>query len=82
MLMNCLGRSEEAKSKSPTKLLAIVANEFGARRAAKYDFIDAWGYPFSVSEIFQQHIILERTYPGAIEDLKRVKAMASTTMWN
>ena len=70
------GALEEAKSKSPTKLLAIVANEFGARRAAKYDFIDAWGYPFSVSEIFQQRNS-RKDIPGAIEDLKRVKAMAS-----
>ena len=67
---------EEAKSKSPTKLLAIVANEGGARRAAQYDFIDAWGYPFSVSEIFQQRNS-RKDIPGAIEDLKRVKAMAS-----
>ena len=67
---------EEAKSKSPTKLLAIVANEGGARRAAQYDFIDAWGYPFSVSEEFQQRNS-RKDIASAIEDLKRVKDLAS-----
>lgn len=70
------GALEEAKSKSPTKLLAIVANEGGARRAAQYDFIDAWGYPFSVSEKFQQRNS-RKDIAGAIEDLKRVKDLAS-----
>ena len=70
------GALEEAKSKSPTKLLAIVANEGGARRAARYDFIDAWGYPFSVSDLFQQRNS-RKDIPGAIEDLKRVKDLAS-----
>ena len=70
------GALEEAKSKSPTKLLAIVANEGGARRAAQYDFIDAWGYPFSVSEEFQQRNS-RKDIASAIEDLKRVKDLAS-----
>ena len=70
------GALEEAKSKSPTKLLAIVANEGGARRAAQYDFIDAWGYPFSVSEEFQQRNS-RKDIAAAIEDLKRVKDLAS-----
>ena len=70
------GALEEAKSKSPTKLLAIVANEGGARRAVQYDFIDAWGYPFSVSEEFQQRNS-RKDIAAAIEDLKRVKDLAS-----
>ena len=70
------GALEEAKTKSPTKLLAIVANEGGARRAAQYDFIDAWGYPFSVSEEFQQRNS-RKDIASAIEDLKRVKDLAS-----
>jgi len=70
------GALEEAKSQSPTKLLAIVANEGGARRAAQYDFIDAWGYPFSVSEEFQQRNS-RKDIASAIEDLKRVKDLAS-----
>ena len=70
------GALEEAKTKSPTKLLAIVANEGGARRAAQYDFIDAWGYPFSVSEEFQLRNS-RKDIASAIEDLKRVKDLAS-----
>lgn len=39
---------------SRSKLLAIVANERGAEEAAAYPEIDFLGYPFSVSETFQQ----------------------------
>jgi hydroxymethylglutaryl-CoA lyase len=38
---------------STTKLLAIVANERGARDAVQYPQIQYLGYPFSISEIFQ-----------------------------
>ena len=44
---------EEVRATSDTKLLSIIASEGGARRATEFDFIDAWGYPFSVSEEFQ-----------------------------
>ncbi|MCI0921886.1 beta/alpha barrel domain-containing protein [Sphingobacterium rhinopitheci] len=37
-----------------TKLLAIVANERGAEIAVNYNKIDYLGYPFSISETFQQ----------------------------
>lgn len=37
-----------------TKLLAIIANERGAETAIAYDKIDFLGYPFSISETFQQ----------------------------
>lgn len=37
-----------------TKLLAIVANARGAEQAVGYDAIDYIGFPFSISEIFQQ----------------------------
>lgn len=37
-----------------TKLLAIVANLRGAQAAAKHQPIHYLGYPFSVSEVFQQ----------------------------
>ena len=67
---------EEAREKSDTQLLSIVASEGGARRAAKFNHIDAWGYPFSVSEIFQERNS-RKTIPKAIEDLKRVKDLAS-----
>jgi hydroxymethylglutaryl-CoA lyase len=41
-------------SNSSSKLLAIVANLRGAEEAAAYDKIDYLGFPFSVSETFQQ----------------------------
>ena len=37
-----------------SKLLAIIANERGALEAVKFDSIDYLGFPFSVSETFQQ----------------------------
>ncbi len=40
-------------SSTRSKLLAIVANERGAREAATYQQIDYLGYPFSISETFQ-----------------------------
>jgi hydroxymethylglutaryl-CoA lyase len=39
---------------SKTKLLAIIANVRGAEEAAKHDAITFLGFPFSVSETFQQ----------------------------
>jgi hydroxymethylglutaryl-CoA lyase len=39
---------------SRSKLLAIVANEKGAKRAVAYDQISYLGYPFSISETFQK----------------------------
>jgi hydroxymethylglutaryl-CoA lyase len=46
---------EEIRESSSTQLLSIVASEGGAKRAAEFNHIDAWGYPFSVSEVFQEH---------------------------
>lgn len=42
------------QDKGATKLLAIVANKKGADEAAAFDAIDYLGYPFSISETFQQ----------------------------
>ena len=39
---------------SNTKLLAIIANYRGAEEASIYDQINYLGFPFSVSETFQQ----------------------------
>ena len=39
---------------SDTKLLAIIANQRGAKDACKFDEIQYLGYPFSVSETFQE----------------------------
>jgi hydroxymethylglutaryl-CoA lyase len=41
-------------SGSHSKLLAIVANERGARDAARFDQIHYLGFPLSISETFQQ----------------------------
>lgn len=41
-------------SRSKTKLLAIIANERGADEACDFDEISCLGYPFSISETFQQ----------------------------
>jgi hydroxymethylglutaryl-CoA lyase len=51
-----------------SKLLAIVANVRGAEEAAVYDEITYLGFPFSVSETFQQR----NTNSSIIESLKRV----------
>ncbi|MBB1285657.1 hydroxymethylglutaryl-CoA lyase [Flavisolibacter sp. BT320] len=41
-------------SQTNSKLLAIVANERGAEEAVHYDEISCLGFPFSISETFQQ----------------------------
>lgn len=60
--------TEEVLSKlnldsTDSKLLAIVANSRGAEQAASFDEIQYLGYPFSVSETFQQ-----RNTKRSIED--------------
>ena len=40
-------------SETDSKLLAIVANERGARDACEYEQITYLGFPFSISEKFQ-----------------------------
>ncbi len=54
-----------------TKLLAIIANERGATEAAVFDEISYLGFPFSVSETFQQ----KNTNSSISESLKRVDAI-------
>ncbi len=49
-----------------TKLLAIIANQKGAEQASEFAQIDYLGYPFSVSDIFQQrntNKTLQESYP-------------------
>jgi len=53
---------------SNTKLLAIIANLRGAEEAAVFDQITYLGFPFSVSETFQQR----NTNSSIEESLKRV----------
>ena len=54
-----------------TKLLAIIANVRGAEEAVMFDEITYLGFPFSVSETFQQ----KNTSSGILESLKRVEAI-------
>jgi hydroxymethylglutaryl-CoA lyase len=54
-----------------SKLLAIVANERGANDAASFDEIQYLGYPFSISETFQQR----NTNASIAESLVRVSAI-------
>jgi len=54
-----------------TELLAIVANERGAKDASQYEAIKYLGYPFSISETFQ----LRNTNATINESLERVKVI-------
>lgn len=56
---------------SPTRLLAIVANERGAIQAAAQEKISFLGYPLSVSETFQRR----NTNRGIAESLDLVREM-------
>ena len=56
-------------SKTRSKLLAIVANVRGAEEASAYNEITYLGFPFSVSETFQQR----NTNSSIEESLKRVE---------
>jgi len=63
-------------SKSDTKLLAIVANERGAEEALQHEEITYLGYPFSISETFQQ-----RNTNASIEDsMKRVEFIQNASV--
>lgn len=63
---------------SPSKLLAIVANERGAEEAIQFEEIDYLGYPFSVSEEFQKR----NTNATIEESLGRVEAMQNLCVKN
>ena len=52
-----------------TKLLAIIANIRGAEEASEFDKITYLGFPFSVSETFQQR----NTNSSIQESLRRVE---------
>lgn len=62
--------------KGKTKLLAIVANERGAETASKLKQIDYLGYPFSISETFQQRNA-NSTVEESFERVKRIADMLS-----
>jgi hydroxymethylglutaryl-CoA lyase len=61
-----------------TKLLAIVANERGASDSVVFDEISYLGFPFSVSETFQQR----NTHSGIQESLGRVEEIQNLCIKN
>lgn len=61
-------------SGSKTKLLAIIANQRGAEQAAAYEQVTYLGYPFSVSETFQQRNT-NRSIAIAFDDVKAIQAL-------
>lgn len=63
---------------SRSKLLAIIANERGAEDAVQYDEITYLGFPFSVSETFQQR----NTNSSISESLKRVESIQELCVKN
>jgi hydroxymethylglutaryl-CoA lyase len=63
---------------SLTKLLAIVANERGAADAVVYDQISYLGFPFSVSETFQQR----NTNSSMADSLDRVAEIQNLCIKN
>lgn len=65
-------------SNSKSKLLAIVANERGAEDAVVFDEISYLGFPFSVSETFQQR----NTNSSISESLKRVETIQELCVKN
>ncbi len=62
-------------SASKTKLLAIIANERGAEEANSFDEINFLGFPFSISETFQQR----NTNSSISEAFKKVEFIQNIT---
>lgn len=62
-------------SESKSELLAIVANKRGAEDALEFDEIDTLGFPFSISETFQQR----NTHASIDQSLGRVEAIKKLT---
>jgi hydroxymethylglutaryl-CoA lyase len=63
---------------SKTKLLAIIANVKGAEDAVVYDAISYLGFPFSISETFQQR----NTNSSIKESLQRVEEIQNLCIKN
>jgi hydroxymethylglutaryl-CoA lyase len=63
---------------SPTKLLAIIANRRGAEDAVRFEQISYLGFPFSVSETFQQR----NTNSSIKESLVRVEEIQELSKRN
>ncbi len=65
-------------SGSRSKLLAIIANYRGAEDASKHDEITYLGFPFSISETFQQRNT-NASITEAFETVKRIRVLCDTT---
>lgn len=63
-------------SETNSKLLAIIANERGANDAVQFEEIDYLGFPFSISETFQQR----NTNSSIEQSLSRVEAIQNLTL--
>lgn len=63
---------------SKSKLLAIIANQRGAQDAVAFDEITYLGFPFSISETFQQR----NTNSSIIESLTRVEEIQNLCVSN
>lgn len=61
---------------SSSGLLAIVANERGAKEAAQFQAIRYLGFPLSISETFQQRNT-NKSIAGALEELEKIKAICT-----
>jgi len=62
-------------SSSTTKLLAIVANVRGAEEASRHQEINYLGFPFSISEIFQQRNT-NKSISEAMDNLKEIQNLS------
>ena len=65
-------------SSTSSNLLAIVANQRGAEEAILFDEIDYLGFPFSISETFQQR----NTNSSIQESLERVERIQNLCIQN
>ncbi len=66
------------KSRSQSKLLAIVANIRGAEEASSHPAIDYLGYPFSISENFQMRNT-HKTIAQSIDALQQILSIAEAS---
>lgn len=63
-------------STTKSKLIAIIANERGAKDACAFEQIDCLGFPFSVSETFQKRNA-NSTIEESLERVKGIREMCS-----
>lgn len=66
------------KTVSKTQLSVIVANIQGARQALEHNKVDILGFPFSISETFQQRNT-KKSRKEAFEQIKEIKKQTEST---